>query len=399
MSQTDTAPYWRLSGFYFFFFASLGALLPYWSLYLQSLEFSPLQIGWLMALLHGTKLVAPNVWGWLADRSGRRMPVIQWGAGLALVCFCVIFLDQSFWLVAAVMLGFGFFWNAMLPQFEAVTFTFLGRNTNGYSRIRLWGSVGFVLTVLVLGWYLDRIGIGQLPLVFVALLAGIWLISLSVSEPESRQTDRVRGSILGILRQPPVLVFLIVCLLLQMSHGPYYVFFSIYLEDHGYSKPHIGQLWALGVVAEIVLFYWMQHIVSRVSLQAILMFSLGLTSLRWLLTAWGVDYLAVLLLAQLLHAASFGAFHVAAIHLVHYYFRGEFQGRGQALYSSISFGAGGMLGSLYSGYLWQDIGPKWVYSIAALTSLAAAGLIWKWPVAGQPMLDEVDESDLRVLDR
>ena len=156
-------PYWRLSGFYLFYFASLGALVPYWGIYLQSLGFRPAAIGELMAVLMATKIVAPNVWGWIADHTGRRMAIVRLASLLSIVIFAGIFLGRGYWWLAGVMLLFSFFWNASLPQFEAVTFSHLGEGAQGYSRIRLWGSIGFISSVAALGPALDEYGAGIVP--------------------------------------------------------------------------------------------------------------------------------------------------------------------------------------------------------------------------------------------
>ena len=140
-------PYWRLSGFYFLYFGALGALVPYWGLYLQDQGLTPLAIGELMAILTGTKLVAPNVWGWLADRTGAGMRLVRLACLLAALTFMAIFLARSFWTIAAVMFVASFFWNAALPQMEAITFNHLGPRANRYASVRLWGSIGFILTV------------------------------------------------------------------------------------------------------------------------------------------------------------------------------------------------------------------------------------------------------------
>ena len=137
--------YWRLSGFYLFYFASLGALVPYWGLYLKSLGFDVTQIGQMIAILLATKVVAPNVWGWLADYTGNRMPIVRLTSLLAVLTFAGVFLDSGFWWLVCVMTAFSFFWNASLPQFEATTMNHLGEDTHRYSGIRLWGSVGFIL--------------------------------------------------------------------------------------------------------------------------------------------------------------------------------------------------------------------------------------------------------------
>ncbi len=371
-------PYWRLSSFYLFFFASVGALVPYWSLYLKSLGFGAADIGELMAIMMATKIIAPNIWGWVADRSGQRVFIVRLGLLMALISFGGVFLDHSFWWMALVMAIFSFFWNAALPQFEATTMNMLGSDTHRYGAIRLWGSVGFILAVVGAGELLESRGAEVVPLIIVAILLGTWLSSLWVPrEPVIAHTVS-HEPIMQVLLRPGVLMVLLVCFLLQVSHGPYYTFFTIYLEESGYSRGLIGQLWALGVVAEIGVFLVMHRLLPRYGARTLLLITLALTTLRWLLVAWGVEWLSVLLFAQLLHAASFGIYHAVAIHLIHKFFTGRHQGRGQALYSSISFGAGGAAGSLASGYLWEGAGAGITYSAAALTSLLALLLTWKF---------------------
>ena len=364
-------PYWRLSSFYFFYFAALGTLVPYWGLFLQSHSFSPAEIGELMALLMVTKFIAPNIWGWIADHTGRRMPIIRSASLLATLIFCSVFWAEGFWQFALAMTLFSFFWNASLPQFEAVTFSYLGEQVHHYSRIRLWGSVGFIITVAGVGLLLDYYPISYLPIVILLLYLAIWLSSMLVPEYEGDVQQKEQGSILEVLKQWPVQALLIVCFLMQASHGVYYSFYSIYLEENGYSSTLIGQLWALGVVAEVAVFIVMHRLLQRYSARQVLMVSLLLASLRWLLIGLYPQQLSLLWFAQLLHAATFGTFHAAAIHLIHRYFTGQHQGRGQAFYASISFGAGGAIGSLVSGYLWSDAGASVTFYLSASITLLA----------------------------
>ena len=363
-------PYWRLSGFYLFYFATLGALVPYWSLYLKDEGFSAAQIGQLVAILMATKIVAPNIWGWIADHSGQSMRIVRAACLFSAISFAGVFLASGYWWLALVMSVFSFFWNAALPQFEATTFTHLGRDTHRYSSIRLWGSIGFILTVAGLGPVMDRYGTGLLPVVLMLLFIAIWLSSLLVPE-EATGHKSLHEPIGRVLRRPEVLALLVLCFLLQASHGPYYTFYSIYLEDHGYRRSLIGQLWALGVIAEIGVFLVMHRWMPRFGPRNLMLVAVVLTTLRWLLIAAFPTQLWLMILAQTLHAASFGLYHAVAIHLFHERFPGRLQGRGQALYSSISFGAGGALGSLASGYLWDGIGPLGMYVVAAATSLLA----------------------------
>jgi PPP family 3-phenylpropionic acid transporter len=269
------------------------------------------------------------------------------------------------------MAVFSFFWNASLPQFEATTMNHLGDELHRYSGIRLWGSIGFILAVTGLGSLLGLSGTGVLPAVLMGLFVLIWLSSLAVPESAAGYLPLDQEPLHKVLRRPLVLSLLAVCFLVQASHGPYYAFFSIYMEDYGYPTATIGQLWALGVVAEICIFLLMPVLLPRFGARRLLIMAVALTTLRWLLTALYADRLAVIIFSQTLHAASFGLYHAVMISLIHFLFVGAHQGRGQALYSSISFGAGGAAGILVSGYLWTNMGPQTMYLMAALTSLCA----------------------------
>lgn len=377
-SKHTVVPYWRLSAFYFFYFACLGALVPYWGLYLRHLGFHPQQIGELMAIVMATRIVAPNLWGWIADHTGRRMPVVRLAALFTAICFAGVFAGHGFWWLALVMVGFSFFWNAALPQFEATTLAHLGANSERYSHVRLWGSVGFIVTVMGLGPALDAFSAEILPAVLLSLFGAIWVMSTLVAEGRSEPSVPRHVPLGRVLRRPEVLAFLGACLLMQVSHGPYYFFYSIYLEDQGYARSLIGQLWALGVIAEVGVFLVMHRLVNRVSLRHLLLVSLLLAVLRWWMIGAFPDQLALLMTAQLLHAATFGTYHAASIHLVHRYFIGKTHGRGQALYSSVSFGVGGAIGSLASGYLWNTLGATTTFWMAALISLLGFAVTWRW---------------------
>ncbi len=318
-----------------------------------------------MALLMATKFIAPNIWGWIADHTGQRMPIIRSASLISTLIFCSVFWAEGFWQFALAMTLFSFFWNASLPQFEAVTFSYLGTDVHQYSRIRLWGSIGFIITVVGVGALLDYYPISHLPIVILLLYFAIWLSSLWVPEHQGAVHHPAQGSILTVLKKWPVQALLLVCFLMQASHGVYYSFYSIYLEENGYSSTLTGQLWALGVVAEVGIFVIMHWLLQHYSARQVLIVSLLLAALRWSIIALYPEQLPFMLFAQLLHAATFGTFHAAAIHLIHHYFTGRHQGRGQALYASISFGAGGAVGSLISGYLWSSAGANSTFMLSA----------------------------------
>jgi PPP family 3-phenylpropionic acid transporter len=365
-------PYARLSSYYFFHFAALGALVPFWGPYLLERGFAPAAIGGLMAILMGTKIVAPNVWGMIADAQGKRMPIVRLGALLALLCFVPVFWAQGFWAMALVMAAFSFFWNAPLPLMESVTFNHLGARVSRYASVRVWGSIGFILTVLLLGWGQQQAGSILIPYSVLVLFTGVWLSCLLIPDRGQQHDPAQHLSLRRLMTRPEILFFLTACLLMQASHGAYYAFYSIYLEANGYDRPAVGALWALGVAIEVIVFLNMHRLLEHFGARRVLLASLGLAVLRWTLIGLFIDLVAVQILAQTLHAASFGAFHAAAIHLAHHYFPGATQGRGQALYNSVSFGVGGAAGSLISGALWSSAGP----TVTFLTAAGIAALGW-----------------------
>lgn len=369
-------PYWRLSGFYLFYFALLGSTAPFLGLYFDHLGFSAERIGELVAIPMLMRCVAPNLWGWLGDATGQRLLIVRIGALCTLLSFSLIFYSKSYAWLALVMALHAFFWHAVLPQFEVITLAHLRDQASRYSQIRLWGSIGFIFAVVGLGTLMERLGLGIYPVAVMAVMTGIVFSSAWVpnATPELRPELDGNGGFLRQLRQPGVFAFFICVGLMQASHGPYYTFFSIHLEALGYGRGTIGLLWALGVVAEILLFLVMAPLLARFSLRQVLVASFMLAAIRWLILGTLADHLAVLLIAQLMHAATFGSFHAAAIHFVQRSFGHRQQGQGQALYATLA-GVGGALGALYSGYSWASLGPLWTFAIASLAALAAAVII------------------------
>ena len=371
----------RLAGFYFFYFAAVGVLLPYWSPYLQHLGYTPDQIGELLALTLITKLVAPYLWGWLADRSGRRMLVVRIACLATVISFAIVYLAREAYLsLALAMLFYSFFWNTALPQFEVTTLNHLGDKTHRYSRIRLWGSIGFILATVAVGFLLQMISITWLPFLITGLFLALLINSSLIPEALIRNEvlTAAAANVMTILKQPSVVIFFLVSFLMAVSHGPYYTFFTIHLDSLGYAGGLIGFLWALGEIAEVIIFLLVPRWLPRFGWQLLLQITLAVTALRWLLTAFFAAELGILLFAQCLHGFSFGLYHALAIAVVHQFFTGALQGRGQALLSSFGFGLGGALGNLSAGYLWAGTSPTISYLWACGLVILAFLISWHW---------------------
>lgn len=375
MSNEARIPQVPLASFYFFYFAVLGGFMPYWGLYLQQLHFSPEAIGQLMAILMATRIIAPNFWGYVADRTGKRLQMVRAGAFLLMFFWLGVFFTESFWPLAFVLLGYSFFQNAILAQFEAVTIAHLGAQRELYSRLRLWGSIGFIVTGASLGMLFDVIPVSWLPLCLLACAAATWLASLQVPDIATPTRAHRHEDFFTILKRPVVVAFLLAHFLLQLSHAPYYSFYSIYLEQHGYSRSAIGWLWALAVLAEVIAFTQMHRWLPRFGEQKIMLASLLLSALRWAVIGVGIESPLVVWSAQVLHAASFATFHAAAISVIYRQFGDGHQGQGQALYSML-WGLGVALGSWWTGLVW-DLHPLWSWLAAAVACLMAAAILFR----------------------
>ncbi len=379
MSSSGTNYYWRIAGFYFFYFAFVGMFAPYWSLYLKSIEFDAVQIGVLMSVQPVMRMLSPALWGWLADRLGNRRLVVQLAALGSMLSYLGVFFTRDYYGLLLVLALMSFFWSASMPLVEATTLTYLGKHAARYGRLRSWGSLGFIIAVLGLGLAFDYIAIHWILWAGLAIQLGILYFSRQIPPTEVLAHHTDSHPIMRIVLQPQVLALFGACFLMAVAHGPYYTVFAIYLVEHGYAKSAVGALWTLGVVCEIAVFFVMPWLMRHFSLPQMLMVSMALAVLRFLLIGWQVDTLLLLLFAQILHAATFGSFHAAAVALVHHFFRGRHQSRGQALFGSVTYGAGGMLGGLMSGPLWLHWGASVMYSVSAVVALLGCGLMW-WKV-------------------
>ena len=370
--------YSRFSSFYFFYYFFVGLFVPYWGIYLKSLSFSAFQIGTLLSLFQISRIFAPNLFGWLADKSGERAKWVKITSFCGVLGFLGIFWANTFYSIFFVMMAMSIFTSSTLPLAESLTLSHLEANkaNSDYSRIRLWGSLGFIVASLVLGIFIDNTGAKSLIYALLIAQIIIFLLSFVIPDKVIKLKEGKKRSIWEVLKRTEVIILLTGCALMVSSHGLLYNFYSIFLQEQGYSNIIIGILWSIGVIFEILIFIMMPMILKQLTLKSVLLFSLLFAVIRFFLIGTFADSLSILILAQIMHAATFGSFHVASIQLISNFFNNEHQARGQSLYNSITYGVGGAIGGLGGGYLIDYWGAANTFIFSAILPLIGFIIIY-----------------------
>ncbi len=370
---------WAFGSFFFLYFAYVGLVSPYASLFFLDRDFNVIEIAVLMSMLQITRIVGPFSWGWLSDYLSNRVGIIRFCACLAALVFVCIFFLNSYMAFFVWMFVLHTILSSLMPLGESATVHALFKDNSfdkRYGRLRLWGSIGFIAMVLVAGELFQRKGIELYPIVGMIVLSLLALITFLLHEPKMERRKMVKGELLVVLFNPDVRWFLLSGFFMIFAHAALYVFYSLYLSNLGYNKFQIGLFWALGVFAEVIFFYFQSKVLSRLDAEVVLQASFGVGVVRFALIAL-YPLTPVLIFAQILHAGTFAAHHSAATKLLQRWFTGPLQARGQALMATISYGLGGTLGGLCAGWIWDAFQPRDVFVMSALACGLAGMAIQK----------------------
>jgi MFS transporter, PPP family, 3-phenylpropionic acid transporter len=364
----------RLAAFYFAFFAWVGLVTAYFPPYLAARGLDAGEIAWVLALPPLARIVAPSAWGWIADRARAERAIVVLSCATGAACFALLPGVEGFVGIAWLIALSAVFSAAALPLVEAITLGALAGQSGRYGPIRLWGSIGFIAVVLAGGVWLDAGVVGFLPLAIGACALGAAAIGWTLPSPRVHPpTDAARSPI-----GRNAVALLLSAFFVAVSHGTLYTFFTLHLQHLGYSGTLIGFMWTLGVLTEIVVFFYLPALFRRYSLAALMMASAALGVIRFQIIGWASDWLALLLVAQLLHAATFGSYHAAAVAAVHRIFPPHARARGQTLFSSLGYGAGGALGAVSAGWAWDLGGAPFAFTVSSVA--AGAGLLFAYPL-------------------
>jgi PPP family 3-phenylpropionic acid transporter len=358
---------------YFIYFGVLGVYLPYFNLYCYHIGFSGFQIGLISTVRTLATALFPMLWGQLADRYRIRKPIFVACSFAGALVWSLFLTTTEFPAMLAIMAIYGFFYAPIISFLEAFTMDFLGSRRRDYGRLRAWGSISFIAVVTLAGLAIDETSLRIVP---ALILAGSLLrAAFSTQMPPSATTGpRQKAAGLRLLCRPPVAGFLAAAFLMLVSHGAYYAFFSIHLDALGFGRTTIGVCWAIAVGAEIVVMFFSRRLFARFSLQAVLVFSFSAAAIRWFVLA-NTESLAVILVCQLLHAFTYGAFHMASVLRIDELMPPEAKTVGQAANNAVTYGLGMMVGFFGSGLLYAPLGSFALFAVSGLTAAAGAAVL------------------------
>ncbi len=352
---------------YFIYFGILGLYLPYFNLYCYHLGFSGAQIGILAGLRSATLVLFPFVWGALADRYHRRKSIYLLCNLAAAAVWSGYLVTTAFVPMLVIAVVYGIFFAPLISFLEAYAMDLLGKNKKAYGRVRVWGSVSFILIVTLMGPLIERHGVG---LIVPMILAGAVLQTAAAGAlPRAASMPQpVAGDALARMPWSKTVVFLCCGFLMLASHGTYYGFFSIHLEDMGLPPTYIGISWGVAVLAEIVVMINSKRLFARASFERVLLGSFFIAALRWLLLALFPSP-AVILGTQILHAFSYGTFHMASILYMDRLTPGPAKTLGQAANNAVTYGLGLMVGFMVNGALFDALGARSLFAASAVLAL------------------------------
>jgi PPP family 3-phenylpropionic acid transporter len=365
---------WVIGSQYFLYFGVMGIFLPYFNLYCYHIDFSGFQIGVLSAVRSVALILTPLIWGAMADRFSIRRPIFILCSFISTGIWAFYLYTTDFWPMLVITVFYGIFYSPIISFLEAFTMDVLGTRKKSYGKVRGWGSFAFIITVIVLGKIIDLYSIEIiLTLIFFGSLAQA-LISIKIPDIQIKKQTSFSSNTKVLLKRP-VIVFLFCAFLMLVSHGTYYGFYSIHLENLGYGKTFIGISWALASIAEIIVMIKSDSLFKRFSIDNILFFSFMVAVFRWLALGF-VTSAAGILFLQIFHAVTYAMFHVSSILYIDSLTPDEAKTLGQSVNNAVTYGLGLMVGFFINGYLFETLGTFTLFIISSFIALTG-GLLLK----------------------
>ena len=362
----------RLAAFYFAFLAVYGVQIPFWPVWLAAHGLGPTDIGVIVAVGVGARLIGNLVTAHVADRSGERRRLMLALAVAGLAAYGLFAFVDGFWGILAVSIVSSLLFPPIMALGESLTMTGVGRFGLDYGRIRLWGSLSFILAAAASGHVLVEAPPAAILWMVLATVAATALACAVLPDLRTDAAPVAAGLPLArVLADRGLILMLAAAGLIQGSHAVYYAFGTLHWQAAGISDDVIGLLWAEGVVCEIVLFAAGGAVLRRVRAPWLIAIAGGLAALRWLVLGTTTALPAVVAV-QALHAFSYGAAHLGAIHVIAKAVAPALSATAQSLYAALVMGLalGSML--LASGPLYEAFGGGAYFAMALSAGLGCA---------------------------
>ncbi len=372
---------------YFFYFGAMGVFLPYFNLYCLNIGLTGFQIGSLSAVRSMVLIVCALLWSLLADHRGTRRPIYILCSFFSAGLWALFLFTTDFYPMLVITIAYGIFYAPLISFLEAFAMDALSNTKNRYGQTRAWGSVAFILVVMSLGKIIERHAIGTV--IGVVLVLSIIQALASLTMPTGNVRQKAQGTDGKQFFSAPMVVFLICAFLMLVSHGAYYGFFSIHLAQMGYGGGFIGICWALASLAEIVLMMGSNRLFSRFSFQQVLAMSFVVAVLRWAMV-YAAHSATMILVSQLLHAITYGAFHMAGILYMDRLAPPAAKTLGQALNNAVTYGLGLTVGFFASGALFEAVGSRPLFLFSAASALAGGIVFSGFHYLGSSQKTEID---------
>ena len=364
---------WVIGFQYFLYFGVMGIFLPYFNLYCYHIDFTGIQIGVLSAIRSVALILTPLIWGAMADRYRIRRPIYILCSFISAGIWAFYLYTTDFWAMLVITVFYGIFYSPIISFLEAFTMDVLDARKKSYGKLRGWGSIAFIITVIVMGKIIDLYSI---EIILVLILFGSLaqaLISIRIPDIQIKKKTAFLSKARALLKRQ-VLVFLFCAFLMLVSHGTYYGFYSIHLENLGYDKTFIGVSWALASTAEIIVMIKSDSIFKRFSTDNVLFFSFMVATFRWLALSYATAPVFILFL-QIFHAVTYAMFHISSILYIDASTPDEAKTLGQAINNAVTYGLGLMVGFFINGYLFETLGSFTLFRMSGFIALGAGILL------------------------
>ncbi|MHB8172341.1 MAG: MFS transporter [Thermincolia bacterium] len=356
--------------FYFFFFTTFAAFLPFLPLYLREIGLESGKIGIIMGIGPLVMLLAQPLWGMVSDYLQKRILVLRFTLLASMVSTLLFPVTTEFTLIALITVLYTFFQTPITPLADSIVLTHHEAAGGSFGKVRLWGSLGFALAVVVMGLWLQSTKLINMFTVVAFLYLASFLVTLGLKEQKKAAGQKLTGHVMDLLTNKRFLLFLGYSCLIQLTFAAYNTFFGLLFISLGGTTFTLGLAWFIAAISEIPVFLYSRALLLRFGSRKLLVFAGVIFSMRWFFFSL-VESPIHILFFQVLQSISFGVFYFSAVNYVNHIVPSQLRSTGQALFAALGFGLGATLGNFFGGMMVEQAGLSTMFMASGFLCLAA----------------------------